>query len=725
MPDLKTDITALNWAVDNIDSEHFPTARKARLVGQELGLAPSAMKELKQANDVLKQDPSNQEAISLRNRAFDVIATVRPSEEVPTQQGAAKMDRIVIKNILSSEPSMQQEYLARKGFQTRMTPQGIEYKKEGELRFQPLDPKGLDWMDVSDVMIDAIQGGIEGFATAGKVTTAPTLAGPVLIGGISGATASGIEAFKQGVQKALGLRQGMDTGKIASEGLTSGIMQMGLSGIGKALGWAGKEAGIAGARDAALKPNVAEIDAAAKEIGAIATPGRRSASLEVQKAEDALVRSPGYLGLNKVKKQAEQNLAAEDKTAKEIAAIAGVTPDSARTNQFQAGQAAKEKIGAKIKKKIDDASTIFNDIETKLDRGALKVDLSSFTSTIDKLKDDYGFDQKTMGWLTSIEEQAKGVVSVGDLKKFKTAIGNELARNKQDPAMRRSAAALLGELESAKGQAFNNAIDKELTKLGWKPGMTPDQMTDKQFQKGADKIAYFTGLKKDLEDASKLWREANEELAGVLKRPGEDIKGGANYNLQKLMKSQPEKVLKKVLATGDTQKIVWLADKFPEAVDAAYLAKISQVQEKIQKQVYGKYGETSTANSIFATRFINAMNNLPEADRALILGVDAKKKFEALKTFVNSKNPLANNSGTAYTMALQSAWKEPVSGLVQVIKQWNRLRGEQRGALSRGAGVLLDSPYTRGAAGGLLPSSQGSGGQANMDLTGYLLPTNR
>ena len=723
MPNLKDDIDALSFAAENINSPDFPTFRQAKLTGEVLGLGVNALKELQDANDRIKADPNDAEALDIRNRAFDVIATKRPSEEIDTGKGITKLDRFAIKNVMQKEPTFQAAYLARKGFQTRETPNGIEYKRPGEGRFQPVDPNRLDWQDVTDVTYDVIQGALQGFSTAGKAFTAPTVVAPALIGAVSGGIGGFMELLRQGAQKALGVREGgLDYGGIGKEAAISGVGDAALSTLGKGLKYLGNQAGIAGVRDAALKGNVAEIDAAAKEIGAVATPGRRSASLEVQKAEDALTRVPGFFGLNKAKNTAAKNYAAEDKTAREIAAMVGIVPDTQRVSDFAGGQAAKVKIGAKIKAKVDEASKIFNEIETKLDRKALSVDKTDLEESIRSLSDDYEMDDKTIAWLARTQQKLDNVTTIGGLKKLKTAVASDLAENKQNPNMRRAASVMLSELESAKANSFNTAINRELEKLGWIDGMTPDDLTKKAFKDGADKITYFRGLQKDLGDASKLWREANTELAAVLKRPGEDLKGGANYNLQKLMKGQPEKVLKKVLAEGDSEKIKWLSDNFPDALQAAYGAKVGRIQDELQAKIFDKFGGESVRESQFATRVVNAIAKLSPEDKTLLLGADAKRKFQALQTFMNSKTPLANNSGTAYQLinqSIMSAWKEPVSGLVQMLKQANRLQGASRGSLIRGAGKAIDSPVTRGALGTLLPGSEQ--GQGNVDLTNYLL----
>lgn len=704
MPTPQDVIGALKYASDNFDDPDTNKQRKAQIVANKLGMGVMELKQLRFA----MHSPDDERSTPIKNKIFDRVAETQPAMEIKKGGGLLPTERFTVKNLIDEDIGLQKQYLDKKGYQTREVGGVLEVKKPGDMAFQPIDPSGIDRFDMFDIVGDTIKGIAEGIGQGSKALGAG-IGGPLgfgigtaVSGGLSGAT----ETARQAVGIAAGVRPEFNVPLIGKEAATGAVLGGTLKALGAGAKAIGKEMGIAGARDAALKPNAADIKAAAEEIGAIATPGRLSASLEVQKAEDALARSPGFLGLNKTKKAAEANLATEDKVAKEIAKLAGIAPDSARKSAAEAGNEAKKIIGTKIKEKVDTASKIFNEIETKLDRGALKVDLANFNAKITELADDYSMDDKMVSWLQGMSEKSGSVTTVGDLKKFKTAIGNELSRNRQDPALRRSAASLLGELESAKAASFSNAIDKELTKAGWKPGMKPEDMTSKQFKKGADKIAYFRGLQSDLADASKLWREANVELASILKRPGEELKGGATYNLDKLMKSQPEKVMKKVLSSGDDEKLAWMADKYPEAVQAAQAAKVSALRDKIQQKVYGQFGETSTASSIYSTRLVNAIGNLSPADKALVLGVDAEKKYNALRTFTNSKNPLANNSGTAYTQAMQSAWREPVSAFVMAIKQANRLRGESRGSSLRSAGNALTSPVTRGVAGGLIPDQQ-------------------
>jgi hypothetical protein len=162
-------------------------------------------------------------------------------------------------------------------------------------------------------------------------------------------------------------------------------------------------------------------------------------------------------------------------------------------------------------------------------------------------------------------------------------------------------------------------------------------------QPSTTKAIFVKEQQDKLKKASSLWREANEELAAVVKRPNEQLKGGVNYNLDRLMKTSPEKVFKQVLASGDTEKAAYLLNKYPKQYGDVLMQSKSEKLQKIVKDL--EYNQPRSKAPGFAT--ITSMKSLTNEDKALLLGLDSQKKLDALLTLYREQPRMVNASGTS------------------------------------------------------------------------------
>jgi hypothetical protein len=144
MPDLNQDRQALDWAVSN---QHDP---RASAVMQKLGVDKTDL----QAWQYSAQNADDPRSTQIRNKIFDKVAAVNPAVQ---QQGVSFIERFAIKNLISEDTDLQQNYLRKKGYETRVVGDNVEVRRPGDQRFQVIDPSGLDLWDVTDIAGDALE----------------------------------------------------------------------------------------------------------------------------------------------------------------------------------------------------------------------------------------------------------------------------------------------------------------------------------------------------------------------------------------------------------------------------------------------------------------------------------------------------------------------------------------------------------------------------------------
>ena len=126
----------------------------------------------------------------------------------------------MIKNLISENTDLQQKYLQKKGFQTRLVGDRVEVRQPGQERFSVIDPEGFDLFDVTDVAGDIAEAIATAAASGAKaigLVGAPATAGGSLLAGsaLGGAATGGFETARQGVGIAAGLREEFDPGTVS------------------------------------------------------------------------------------------------------------------------------------------------------------------------------------------------------------------------------------------------------------------------------------------------------------------------------------------------------------------------------------------------------------------------------------------------------------------------------------------------------------------------------
>jgi len=500
MPSIEVDKKALNYAADNIDSPDQAKRQKAGAALQVLGLTDVHAKAWREAKKIKAQNPDDPRASKVRNVIFGAMAKARPSED-PGFFGGVSIPRLVAKNLLDQNPQVQEAYFKRLGNETRFVNGNLEIRKPDSTQFEPVDPEGIDAFDAFDIVGDVLEGAAAGVgglvgATVGAPlgVAAGTAGGPagmvigggagLLTGGLlgAGATTALFEKGRQRVSQAVGAREELDPSAIAQAGLLGAGGELLGGGAGVLLRGLGKGVGkIVSKFSAGLKKSAPEIEAAAKELGATATPGQLSESRILQELESAQAQSGGMIGGIGVRKQVEKNRQAVQDVAD------GIVSEASERSSFEVGDQAGKQISESLASKLEPAEALYTKYETLFRRKAYKPNIDPIKNKIDEIKNQLKFDKAGLAKLNTFEEQLDGIANLDDLKKFRTAIGNELARDPLNKTNRQILGQLYEPITKARSEtlielARRSTEARELAKKAAKqPAFSKQTTTDEGF----------------------------------------------------------------------------------------------------------------------------------------------------------------------------------------------------------------------------------------------------
>ena len=181
------------------------------------------------ADDLDQMTPEEIEKLYSRVTAYKTA----PKVSQTTGDDISFLDRFKVKTF-GGDTADTVAYLTNKypELEVKVINNQVVARKQGEQTFHPLDPEGLDWEDVTDVIGDTAIGALEGVGTAvgGLTGLATPIPGGAYLGAMTGGGASGaaLEALRQKVGQGLGVRQGdVDWGDVKFQGgigaLTGGL----------------------------------------------------------------------------------------------------------------------------------------------------------------------------------------------------------------------------------------------------------------------------------------------------------------------------------------------------------------------------------------------------------------------------------------------------------------------------------------------------------------------
>jgi hypothetical protein len=660
MPDLiKQDNQALDWITENPQDQRTPA------IMQKLGIDEQSVAAWKYA----KENPSDKRAIPLRNKVYNQIAEKRPAAD---SQGVSDMDRFLIKNLVDNEPKVQEEYLKRKGFETRLINNEVEVKKPGDTEFKKIDPSGFDLFDVTDLAGDVIEG------VAGAVTTgakalgligAPATGGASLAAasGIGGLVSGGLETARQVAGKQLGLRDEINKSKIAQ----NTAIGLAMPGAGKLLSKVSEGAGflinkIRGLDDIKLRPDSEAVKEAAKKIGAAPTPGQLFEHRYVQQLEESLRQSEGTFGGWQVRRAMRQNVKASKDAANAIVEAASKKTD------FNSGALAKDQLKEEFAEIIKPAEAIYDKYESLFKNSDLKPNLLKIKTAIQNGKADI-LDPDAQSVLKQVEKNfLPRIKNLDSLKQIRTLVGENM-RSTNNPAAKKALGQVYGALTEVRSDTLKKGGEKY----------------------GASDIAKT--IADDIETADFLYRGAAEQLEATIFTGGKKVKGGLKGALDGFLNKTKEiELINKVLVENDPKKIAYVKEIFPKAFETLRTAKIADIAKAAE-----------TKGEVSARKLVNAIDGMPPETGSLIFGQHAMEKVGALKKFLDSipGKEVLGPSGSPEGIFFQ------IMGQIRQLKSASnsmRLSSAQRVALEKDvfsrASKLLGSQAAR--AGGIIGARQ-------------------
>jgi len=593
MPTIDETATILDYIVENPGN---PKAIQAR---QKLGVSDDAL----QAWQAVKENPDHEKKTQVRNKVFDEVAMAQPAGEVGrfSPGGADAVTRLAVKNLINESPKEIEGYLQRRGFQTRVVDGAFQVKKPGETQFKPLDSEKFDIFDIPDLAGDVIEGIATGFGFLGGS-----------VGGLPGAVAGGAvgaglaETARQAVGKATGVRREIDPLLVAeSAGFGAAGGAIGKIG-GEALKATGRGLGKAMAKlagGATVKPERAEIEAAAERLGLRPTPGQLIDSKTLQEMEEIAFNQRQIFQTAPLRTQKERN--------KKI--VQSVADDILKTNTFIdkeiSGVQAKNEIVKVIENRLEKPEAIYSQFEETLGQlpilssskglaavGEKQAAKNAFEQRGDEIIKRLKGDRKTVNLVRSIIEDSKTLENINDIKVFRTTIGGMIDAQ-SSPNTKYAARELYKAASDWRKEALVNAAkasgDKEL----------------------ADKAV------KILSKADQEYKKVIDDLNTAILPRGKEIKLGPREGLQQFFnKYADSKYIYQTLDTQDTERIKVLRDEFPEAFEIMRDAVIQKMAER-----------SGTPKAI-----LKKVENLPANAKKLLFGEDALQKAEDLRIWINS-----------------------------------------------------------------------------------------
>lgn len=665
-------VGALQFAADNYDNADEMKQIKAMKVAKKLrlgevtqpdgstdfdpALAVTELKKYRWAS----QNPDQPTADQIKNDAFDRIADLYPASE-ETAGGPLKWyDRMGVKNLIDEDVNLQKKWLDSRGYKTRINGDTLEVKQPGALSYEPIDPRGNDkmYLDIMDNAWPAVQGVAEGIASGLKIAGA-AITGPVGIA--AGAAAGGVlagagETARQGLGKALGMRDQLDyplIGKEAAFGAGFGGLFKGVGEGFRTLSEARKAAGLA---KSAQRPEAQEIIEAVQDIGAEATPGMLLSDRAARQTEDKLLRfrTNIFPTTRKLKAQGEKIREAVDQTAgniideasmrnfgvpanqlesgikytsdmlydrgnatmKELASIAG---DDLGKMPAEIGGEVRDSIIAKLKDKLDESTGYYNAVEEGLKDTSVVPDMNPVVQTLRGMKTQFigAHDAKIDEWI----DLARSVDTVDKLKQFKTYMMDQADKgqiNTLTKSLRGAAKEVVSKAHETIDKTYIDHILGAIKELEANPNAY-----------NLAQVEYLSSLSENLHKASKLYRQVNEEVDAIFKRPGVKIvTKTADKKIKDLASTGFEDVYKKVAAGNDLEKAKYLMEKFPEEMKKISRNKISEIYNSALLN-------QKDANEVL----LNYLKKASDSEKKMLLGKNADK---IIKEAVGGYNLILN-----------------------------------------------------------------------------------
>lgn len=414
---------------------------------------------------------------------------------------------------------------------------------------------------------------------------------------------------------------------------TGAVLGSGFYGVGKGIEKAAPKvkqnlATIGEALKLKKKANAAEIQAAAKRLGAKATPGMIYDDVTLQGLESSLSQSPSIPGMLVRKSTVPVEKAVDD-------VAAGALSDASSLSPFALGERVKSGIESNVEGRLAPSRAVFQELAESsphitpnpksLERVAKNI------ANIDEVRLGFAGGASWANKALQYGEMLKKAKSVKDITTIRQLIGADLEAAKQTRGPERLVFGSLYDRATRleENSMMRGAVDT-MRSFAQKPtGKTGDALAAEGEQIGLDMINKMRWAKKDFHNQAQTLRD----VAGAarIKRAG-----------------SPQEFLSAV----DNIRSENVADKLFNVDDVALMRKMQDVfpdQAKLMRQ--GQLGEIQRASSLSSgelstPKFFQQVKGIPNAESQQILFGENLPKIADAKTVMQSLPEYIGPSGT-------------------------------------------------------------------------------
>jgi hypothetical protein len=679
-------ISDLSGFIEDIDNPEKYPGSDAKYSGKTIGqaatiilkekfnLTPAETKDLVWATNKLKDTNLNDydlnTAVSIRNKAFEKIQSESTgikvkdySPLIPRGEGVTAIQRVIGGYIPKDDLH---NYLRKQGYEVQIDPktQRTLVRRPNEASFSEFNPNRIDVMDFVDKLPEAAEAVLTGFSTSNPAIGIP----------LQSAYGGASEAARQYVSQKVGGRPegDFDYGSIATSAGLSGLLGAGaevIGAIGKRAIPAVKE--IAATRNEVRKTADVMKDAASK-LGFTFTkeelsrsPIQRNLFDAINRADDSVI---GYLtGENAQRKLMSNRTEQLDSIAEAILDEASKSTGAKSMQQLKnasvskinygVGKEVRDTIADTIKQKKQASEFFYDRVKKALNVRDAQADLTSFEAAAKRLR------RESEGSITAENAIDSLVEYIGDGKSLK-AIANirsdllskaRVAAKNGDAQSARINGKLAEMMKDVEHQTYETLIDKfsqgaekefignakEAAKYANK---NIEGMAETFFppNKNVAKLEATNLMKKDLQSARNMWREANDEAEKFYKATGEKWTADLGPKIEKIASEAPEKSLNRLVPKNDMEKSLLMKERYPDMYKRAQKAtKAKEVQDILNtislRQVRSKADWSTT---------LEKLSKLGNEDLSILLGKDSREKLKALQTVYKYAPEVINASGT-------------------------------------------------------------------------------
>ena len=565
---------ALDWAINT------PPNEKRSEVLNVMGLSDEDATAYKWSLDN-QNDPRANEVKNI------VISKIADKMPVVQEQGVSTKERFTVKNLLDTAGNdIQAKYLQDQGYETRLKNDQLQIRKPDQPIWSVVDPNELDLQDVLDHVGDAIEIG------TGIAATVPA-------GFLGGAAVSGgIEAGKQAIGKALGVRQDLAPSQVG--------IQAALGGIGAKAGqFIGQGAQKLYSKtldylsSAVPKQNIAEVTKAAEALGITKLfPTQKVESKAVERLTSEQIET-GLLGGFKTKGLVRE---VKGKLSEEAN---NLVKEGLNKTPYQFGEAISGQIQEAVAQKLKPAAELYDKLAANFKFIPVKKD--ELKMVVEGLKKEFPFSG-TKGELGNIAADLSKIKNLDDLKAVRTSIGR-----------RKSV------VTSPETSDLYDTVYQKLTEV------RSNVLKDK-----------FPDQKADIEKADKIFADTAQDIQNLfgLKKIKGTVTGAAQRTLEEMPK---EKVFEKIFKTENLDQLKQMQQSFPTIYEDARKFKIGQIAE-----------DATFKGQLTPTRLAKEIDKLNPEVSDLIFGADGASKARNLKVYLDSLPQNMNLSGTEMQRATTS-----------------------------------------------------------------------